>query len=54
MLLKVDNDIQRFLVVSKADLEDRMDVDLWLNKINSREPVDFKLCPYNMETLLGK
>ena len=51
--LQVDNDIKRFLVVSKSDLEDRMDVDLWINKINSKEQVDLKQCPYNLETLLG-
>ena len=51
---QVGEDIQRFLVVSSEDLEDRLDVDIWVDKIKSMENVEIKECSYNMEVLLGK
>ena len=41
-------------MVSSEDLEDRMDVDIWVEKIKAMENVEIKECSYNMEVLLGK
>ena len=40
--------------MTSADLQDRMNVDIWVNKIKSMEEVEIKECSYNMEVLLGK
>ena len=51
---KVGKDIEKFLIVSSEDLEDRMDVDVWVDKIKEMENVEITECSYNMEALLGK
>ena len=51
---KVGKDIEKFLIVSSEDLEDRMDVDVWVEKIAEMENVEISECSYNMEALLGK
>ena len=51
---KVGKDIEKFLIVSSEDLEDRMDVDVWVEKIKEMENVEITECSYNMEALLGK
>ena len=40
--------------MSSEDLEDRMDVDVWVEKIKEMENVQITDCSYNMEALLGK
>ena len=35
----------RFLIVTAADLEERMDVDLWLHKVNTMDNVQIKVHP---------
>ena len=54
ILKQVGKDTEEFLTVTSADLEDRMNVDIWVNKIKSMEEVEIKECSYNMEVLLGK
>ena len=52
--IHVDKDLKSFMDVSREDLDDRMDVDLWIKLFNTSDSVDLKECPYNMERLLGK
>ena len=52
--IQVGKDIEKFLIVSSEDLEDRMDVDVWVEKIKEMENVEITECSYNMEALLGK
>ena len=52
--IQVGKDIEKFLIVSSEDLEDRMDVDVWVEKIKEMENVQITDCSYNMEALLGK
>ena len=35
--------VARFLIVTAADLEERMDVDLWLHKVNTMDNVQIKV-----------
>ena len=53
-ILQVGKDIEEFMIVSSEDLEDRMDVNIWVDRVKSMENVEIKECSYNMEALLGK
>ena len=52
--IKVDENIKEFLAVSDEELEDRMDVDLWIDKVANMNQVEIKECSYDMRKLLGK
>ena len=52
--LAVANETKKFLDVDKSELEDRMDVDIWVEKVASMNNVQIKECSYDMNKLLGK
>lgn len=52
--LTVGNDTKKFLDVNKSELEDRMDVDIWVEKVANMNNVQIKECSYDMNKLLGK
>ena len=46
--------LSKFHESTLEDLEDRMDVDVWVEKIKEMGNVEITECSYNMEALLGK
>ena len=52
--LTIENDTKKFLDVDENELEDRMDVDIWVEKVAGMSNVQIKECSYDMNKLLGK